>query len=349
MREMKKLFFLTILIMAGAAAPALALGTASDTALVPAASVDLYNYATYTVGSTLTQSVTATQTVRAVYGLATATFTEEAAKSAAAGATATYDFAIQYVGNATETVYADLGAQSFGGAAGTTTEWSVAAEHTGVGMVSFVTSGGATAAQAGDSAPLSGIAPGATAAVRLYHKTAADATDGGSSSFTVSLRVTAYPGAPYTGFNGVVYGGATTWSRQLDSGTVITTVNGVVINATKTLAVVAPAAYVSAGGGAADAVPGALLNYTLTFANNGGQAANTVIVTDALPASVTYVPGSIKSCFTGAACAPMADPDADGADPDCYASGAPVTQIICNAATLSAGGGGQVTYSVTID
>jgi len=347
--NVKKLALLTILILLAAAARALALGTASDTALVPSTSMDLYNYATYTVGATRTKSTTATQTVRAIYGLATSTFTEEAAKSTGIGATATYDFAIQYKGNATNTMYIDVGAQAFGGTPGTTTAWSVAAEHTGVGMVNFVTSGGATASQAGDSAALSGIAPGATAAARLYHHAAADASNASYSSFTVSVRTTNFPGGPYTGFNGAVYAGATSWARQLDSGTVITTVNGVVIDATKTFTVTAPATYISNGGGAADAVPGAMLSYTLTFANNGGQAASTVIVQDTLPANTTYTSGSIQSCFTGAACTPAADPDANGADPDCYTVGGPVTQIVCTAATLAAGGGGRVNYSVTID
>ena len=326
-----------------AAGHACALGTASDTALVTTSSLSVYNATATTVtGST-------TQTVRGVFGFATSSFTEQTAQSAAAGATATYDFAVQYTGNATDTMSVDVGVQAFGGSAGTATAWSVAAEQVGVGFVNFTTSGGATASQAGDTAPLSGIAPDATATVRLHNKIAGDAADASNSSYSVTLRTTNYPGAPYYGYNGTLYAGATTWARQLDGGVVITTVNGVQIDATKTFAVAAPAAYVTAGGGAADAVPGSSLNYTLTFSNSGAQAANTVVILDILPADTTYAAGSIMSCFSGAACVPTADPDANGADPDCYSIGGPVTQIQCDIAILSAGGGGQVTYKVTID
>ena len=320
-----------------------ALGTASDTVLTGQTSFSVLN------ATASTPLASTNTTVMAVFGFATNTYTEEAAKAAAAGATSTYDFSIVNNGNATDSIRITLGAQAFGGAAGTTTEWAVAAEHVGVGMATFETSGGATASQIGDAATATNVDNGATLTERLYHHTAADASDGAFGSFSVTFETTDFPGAPYYGFNGTIYAGPTAWSRQLDSGIVITTVNNVDINATKTFAITAPAAYVGAGGGASDPIPGATLTYNITFSNDGAVAATTVIILDDIPTDTTFTPGSIQSCFAGAACTPAADPDTDDADPDCFfISGAP-DQIQCDIATLSAGGGGRLIYEAVID
>ena len=340
---MKNIVFYTVLILLGAAAPGFTLGTASDTLLTAGSSISIYNYTAPTVASG------ASQTVRGVFGFATSTVSEEAAKTAVAGATATYDVTFQYTGNATDTMTLAMGAQTFGGAVGDATNWAVAAERVGVGFLTFTTSGGPAAAQAGDSAAIASVSPDASTTMRLHHHVAADATAASYSTFTLALSSTNYPGAPYYGYNGTLYGGATSWSRQLDSGYVITTVNGMQIDATKTFTITAPAAYVTSGGGASAVVPGSSLNYTLTFSNSGGQAANTVVILDTLPANTTFTAGSILSCFTGSACTPVADPDANGADPDCYAIGAPVTQIQCDIPALAAGSGGIITYKAAID
>lgn len=341
---MKKTAFWTTLFVFAVCVCARGAGTASGTVMTSTTSMSVYNAAT---GTAMTTSKA--DTVIAVYGFATSTYTEEAGEPAGAGDTATYDFAIVNNGNAADTVTLAVGAQNFGGLAGPAAEWSVAADNVSVGALTFTTSGAATASQAGDTAAAAGVAPGATVTFRVYHTTSGSASDSAASSFTVGFLTTNFPGAAYTGFNGNKYAGPTTWSRQLDGGLLITTINGVEIEATKTLAIAAPAAYVAAGGGANDPVPGSALNIDIQFTNAGSTAAAGVLIQDDIPTDTTFTPGSILSCFTGSACAPAADPDANGADPDCYYTpGAPAT-IRCDMATMNAAGGGVLRYSVTID
>lgn len=87
-------------------------------------------------------------------------------------------------------------------------------------------------------------------------------------------------------------------------------VDAAVIGVTKTLAVV------SDGINTANpkAIPGAVLRYCVVIGNTGTATAEVVVATDSLPASLTYVAGSMLS---GAGCADAAtaeDDDASGSD-----------------------------------
>lgn len=322
---------------------ALALGTASGTLVTGNATMDVFN-ATATTATT-----NSGVTVKAVYGLATSTFTEQAAKSVAPGATATYDFSIVNTGNATDGIAINIGSQSFSGTTGPPPEWAVAAERVGAGFLTFQNSGGATAAQTSDTATATAVPPGATLTIRLHNKTSPSAANSASTSYPVSLAATNFPGAAYTGFNGTRYAGPTSWSRQLDGGLVITSINGITLDATKTVVVTAPPSYVTNGGGASDPVPGSQVQFSITFTNTGGSAASGVVIQDTLPLSTTFKTGSILSCFTGNGCTPAADPDANGANPDCYFTAGAPGQIQCDVDSLAGGGGGTVKYTVIID
>ena len=86
----------------------------------------------------------------------------------------------------------------------------------------------------------------------------------------------------------------------------------------------------------AKAIPGATVQYCVLISNTGVSAASTVVATDAIPASLTYVAGSIK---TGAACASAAT------------GGATITgsTITDNVGTLAAGASAALTYLATIN
>lgn len=59
--------------------------------------------------------------------------------------------------------------------------------------------------------------------------------------------------------------------------------------------------------------PGELITYTITLTNSGGTAATGVTLTDPLPSTLTYVPGSLKISVNGAAFAAKTDAaDNDG-------------------------------------
>ena len=120
-------------------------------------------------------------------------------------------------------------------------------------------------------------------------------------------------------------------------------------NATKTFTVAAPAAYVSAGGGATDAIPGATVTFSIQFVNDSDDAAASVATTDNLPANTTYSTGSILSCFTGPTCTPASDPDTDDANPDCFYIAGPPAKIQCDIDTMVSGSGGALQYSIAID
>lgn len=326
-----------------ASCPAFAVGTASGTVLTANLSMPVYNFATSTPSSS------AALTVKAVYGFATAAYAEGANASTNAGGTATYAFTLVNGGNATAPVTVSAGPQSFSGPVGTQAEWGVAADG-GAGFLTFTTSASQTAAQGStDTAAVTSLSPDATVTVTLHNRTSPSAVDGGSSSFGVAFNMTGGPGGAYLGYNNTRYAGPTAWGRQLNAGFVITTINGVVLNATKTLAVSAPASYVASGGSVTDPTPGATVTFTMQFSNNGSVAASGVAILDDLPSSTTFVYGSIMSCFTGTGCVPAADADVDGANPDCYYIPGSPPKARCDVDTLGAGAGGKLQYSVTID
>jgi uncharacterized repeat protein (TIGR01451 family) len=90
------------------------------------------------------------------------------------------------------------------------------------------------------------------------------------------------------------------------------------------------------------AIPGAVVEYTITVTNSGAAAATAVTLTDNIPANTTYVAGSMKlgaATLTDAA-------DADGG----VTTGAPVTSISVNAGSIAGSGGSSIVkFRVTVN
>ena len=90
----------------------------------------------------------------------------------------------------------------------------------------------------------------------------------------------------------------------------------------------------------AKAIPGARVTYTITISNTGGTAADSVGVTDGIPADTTYRANSVTINGTSV-------PDSDGA---ITLTGSPVvTSIGISTGSIAAGTTGTVTFDVVID
>jgi uncharacterized repeat protein (TIGR01451 family) len=76
------------------------------------------------------------------------------------------------------------------------------------------------------------------------------------------------------------------------------------------------------------AIPGAVIEYTITIENNGSEDATDVTVADAIPANTTYVAGSLTPAGTE--------------------NGSPVTDVAVTLPTVAAGATANVTFRVTI-
>lgn len=345
-----------VILLIGALLLATALFTGTAEANGVASGTAIGNFATMTASNvpSSTQSNSVSTTVKAIFGVATAA--EPADGSAAVGGVKDYVVRIKNPGNLSQFIGINVGAQSFGAGAGTTTQWSVAvddADPFAVGLA-WQTSGVATAAQAGDQATAAAaLAPDAFSSYTLRVTTAGNAADGSTSAFTVKIVSTGTAYGPYSGYNATTYGGPKEILRSAGTGQgpsfITTTVQGPVLSITKSASsVTAPASYIANGGGGTDPVPGALVTYLLVFQNSGTSAATSVLIYDPLDINVTYYTNSIQSCFTGTGCALVADPDAAGGGDDCTFDN-PSKRIICDMATMNIAGGGRASYQVTIN
>ena len=123
-------------------------------------------------------------------------------------------------------------------------------------------------------------------------------------------------------------------------------VQGASIGVSKTMTLVSD----GVNGSAFKAIPGARVRYCLTITNAGPATAGTVLATDPLPPTLTYVPGSMLSGTTCAAASTVEDDnatDADESDP----TGASIsgTTITIARPTLSASASFAVTYDATVN
>lgn len=334
---------IAVALVMGYSAMVSAAGTTSGTLLNATATIQA-------TGVTPVTSATST-TVTSVYGLATSTFDESGAGdlSASAGGFATYTMSIQNNGNISDSIGINVGTQSFSAGAGTTTAWGVAVDDAAAYTVglNWQVSGNATATQAGDQAThVAAVGPGAYATFSVRVRAAWDATNGSTMAVQVALVTASTPVGAYSGYNGNPYGGQSSVLRTAGTGLgasyITTTVNAAVLTLAKAAAVTAPATYISNGGGASDPVPGARIDYTLTYGNTGAATATTVVLVDPIPTNTTYKAGTIKLNA-------VANSDAlDGDECDYGTSNA--GSVTCNIASVGNGVVGQtVEYSVTID
>lgn len=102
----------------------------------------------------------------------------------------------------------------------------------------------------------------------------------------------------------------------------------------------APAGYAGPG---TDKVPGTRLTYTVDFTNLG-EGANNVLIEDALPAGMTFLPATIELTVDNTTTAMT-----DGLDGDECAYMAATSSVHCLISGVAAGATGAVVFKTTID
>ncbi len=97
------------------------------------------------------------------------------------------------------------------------------------------------------------------------------------------------------------------------------------------------------------AIPGAQLRFCVTISNSGTANASSVVATDTLPATLSYVPGSMLSGTDCASAATVEDDDAAGADEtDPVGANYSGSTISITRASLATSGSFALTYRVTV-
>lgn len=98
------------------------------------------------------------------------------------------------------------------------------------------------------------------------------------------------------------------------------------------------------------AIPGAVLRYCLLVSNAGSGTATGIAMSDAVPASMTYVPGSMHSGANCAAATNVEDDDNSGADEnDPFGASVSGSTISAEAASLTASNSFALTFSATVN
>lgn len=97
------------------------------------------------------------------------------------------------------------------------------------------------------------------------------------------------------------------------------------------------------------AIPGATMRYCVTITNGGSASASTITLTDALPATVSYVAGSMKSGASCATAATVEDDNATGTDEtDGFGASVSGSTISAQAPSLAVAASVALTYDVTV-
>ena len=97
-------------------------------------------------------------------------------------------------------------------------------------------------------------------------------------------------------------------------------------------------------------IPGATVRYCLLVTNAGPAAANAIIVSDTVPANVTFTPGSMKSGTTCAGAATVEDDNNTGADEsDPYGASFATGSLIAITASLANGASMALTFDAVVN
>ncbi|MFC4292720.1 hypothetical protein ACFOWX_09875 [Sphingorhabdus arenilitoris] len=98
------------------------------------------------------------------------------------------------------------------------------------------------------------------------------------------------------------------------------------------------------------AVPGALVRYCITIFNSGPSAATSISLTDAIPANLTYVAGSMASGASCGAASTAEDDNATGTDEsDPIGASFSGSAITATNTTLASGASMALTFNVTVN
>ncbi len=97
-------------------------------------------------------------------------------------------------------------------------------------------------------------------------------------------------------------------------------------------------------------IPGATVRYCLFVTNAGPAAASTIIMSDALPSTITYLPGTMISATSCGGATTAEDDNATGADEsDPFGASITGTTITATAASLLNGAGFAILFNATIN
>lgn len=98
------------------------------------------------------------------------------------------------------------------------------------------------------------------------------------------------------------------------------------------------------------AIPGATMLYCILVTNNGSATATAINITDALPATTSFVPGSLRSGTSCAGATTVEDDNASGADEsDPFGASVAGTTLSATTATLASTGTMAVTFNATVN
>lgn len=98
------------------------------------------------------------------------------------------------------------------------------------------------------------------------------------------------------------------------------------------------------------AIPGATMLYCILVTNNGSAAATAINISDALPATTSFVPGSLRSGTSCAGATTVEDDNASGADEsDPFGASVAGTTLSAATATLAAAASMAIGFNVTIN
>jgi uncharacterized repeat protein (TIGR01451 family) len=98
------------------------------------------------------------------------------------------------------------------------------------------------------------------------------------------------------------------------------------------------------------AIPGATMRYCILVTNNGSGTATGINIADALPASTTFVPGSLRSGTSCASATTVEDDNANGADEsDPFGASITGTTVAATTPTLLPANAMAVAFDVTIN
>lgn len=97
-------------------------------------------------------------------------------------------------------------------------------------------------------------------------------------------------------------------------------------------------------------IPGARVRYCILATNAGPLAATTLVMTDTIPAQLTYAAGTIKSGTSCAGATTVEDDDsADTGEPDLITASYSAGNIAAILATLASAGGMAITFEATVN
>ncbi|MCV0382777.1 MAG: hypothetical protein K5799_04870 [Erythrobacter sp.] len=119
------------------------------------------------------------------------------------------------------------------------------------------------------------------------------------------------------------------------------------ITTTKTNAIVSDPAN---GTSSPKFIPGAVVEYCILVNNAGDTAAQSIVATDTLPVTTTYIPGSLRSGATCQTATTVEDDDAVGADEsDPYGASFAGGTVTATTPSLALGTGFAIKFRATVD